>query len=79
MNSYIFVNGVEIYEFKAKDSEINATPLFSDNVSNNFSVDNTRKTKSYVYVYNFSVDYDGIDVDDILGIHKYITKRYVIK
>ena len=26
-NSYIFVNGVEIYKFKAKDSEINAAPL----------------------------------------------------
>ena len=28
MGEYIFVNGVEIYKFKAKDSEINAVPLF---------------------------------------------------
>ena len=26
-NSYLFVNGTEIYEFKAKDSEIVASPL----------------------------------------------------
>ena len=26
VNSYSFVNGVEIYKFKAKDSEINAAP-----------------------------------------------------
>ena len=26
-NSYLFVNGTEIYKFKAKDSEIVATPL----------------------------------------------------
>ena len=28
-NSYLFVNGTEIYKFKAKDSEIVATPLCS--------------------------------------------------
>ena len=26
-NSYLFVNGTKIYKFKAKDSEIMATPL----------------------------------------------------
>ena len=26
-NSYLFVNGIEIYKFKAKDSEIVASPL----------------------------------------------------
>ena len=28
VNSYILVNGVEIYKFNAKDSETNAAPLF---------------------------------------------------
>ena len=27
------------------------------------------------YVYDFSVDYDGTDVDDILVIHKYLMKK----
>ena len=32
-NSYLFVNGTEIIKFKAKDSEIVATPLCLGNIS----------------------------------------------
>ena len=32
-NSYLFVNDTEIYKFKAKDSEIVASPLFLGNIS----------------------------------------------
>ena len=32
-NSYLFVNGTEIYKFKAKDSEIVETPLCLGNIS----------------------------------------------
>ena len=42
-NSYLFVNGTEIHKFKAKYSEIVATPLCLGNVSKDFSVDNTKK------------------------------------
>ena len=31
-NSYLFVNGTEIYKFKAKDSEIVASPLCLGNI-----------------------------------------------
>ena len=31
-NSYLFVNGTEFYKFKAKDSEIAATPLCVGNI-----------------------------------------------
>ena len=34
-NSYLFVNGTEIYKFKAKDSEIVASPLCLGNISKN--------------------------------------------
>ena len=44
-NSYLFVNGTEIIEFKAKDSEIVATPLCLRNVSKDFSVYNIKKTE----------------------------------
>ena len=40
-----------------------------------FSVDNIKKTGIHGYVYDFSVDYDNIDVDEILDIHKYLTKK----
>ena len=32
-NSYLFVNGTKIYKFKAKDSEIVASPLCLGNIS----------------------------------------------
>ena len=32
-NRYLFVNGIEIYKIKAKDSEIVATPLCLENIS----------------------------------------------
>ena len=31
-----------------------------------------RKTEFNDYVYDFSVDYNAIDVDDILDIYKYL-------
>ena len=77
-NSYLFVNGTKIHRFKAKDSEINAIPLCLGNVSKDFSVDNMKKTGFYGYVYDFSVDYDIIAVDDILDIHKYLMKKHGI-
>ena len=74
-NSYLFVNGTEIHKFKAKDSEIVATPLCLGNISKDFSVDNMKKTGLNGYVYDFSVNYDAIAVDDILDIHKYLMKK----
>ena len=34
-----------------------------------------KKTGSYGYLYDFSVDYDAIAVDDILEIRKYLIKK----
>ena len=74
-NSYIFVNGVEIHKFNAKDSEINAIQLCLGNISKDFFVDNMKKTELNGYVYDFGVDYDAIAVDDIIDIHKYLMKK----
>ena len=64
-NSYLFVNGTESVKFKAKDSEIVATPLCLRNITKEFSEYNTKKTGLNEYVYDFSVDYDAIAVADI--------------
>ena len=74
-NSYSFVNGTEIYKFKAKDSEIVASPLCLGNISKDWSTDNMKRTGFNGYVYDFSVDYDATDVDDIVDIHKYLIKK----
>ena len=74
-NSYLFVNGTEIYKFKAKYSEIVASPLFLGNISEDWSADNLKKTGFNGYSYDFSSDYDATDVDDTVNIHKYLMKK----
>ena len=74
-NSYLFVNGTEIIKFKAKDSEIVATPLCLENISKDWTLDNMKRKGVNGYVYDFSVDYDDIAVDDILDIHKCLMKK----
>ena len=73
--SYLFVNGREIIKCKVKDSEIAVYPLCSGNISKDWSVNNLKKTGLKGYVYDFSVDYDGIEVSDILDIHKYLMEK----
>ena len=41
-NSYLFVNGKEIMKFKAKDSEIGASPICLGNISKDWSEDNMK-------------------------------------
>ena len=71
----MFVNGTEIHKFKAKDSEIAASPLCLGNISKDWSVDNMKKTGFTVYVNDFSVGYDDIKVDNIKDIHMYLMKK----
>ena len=74
-NSYLFVNGTEIYKFKTKDSAIVVSPLCLGNISKDWSIDNMKKIEFNGCVYNFSVDYDSTNVDDIKDIHKYLMKK----
>ena len=67
-NSYLFVNGTEIYKFKAKDSETAATPLCLGNISKDWSVDNMKDIGLNGYVFYFSVDYDAVPVGYILDV-----------
>ena len=63
-NSYLFVNVTEMYKFKTKDSMIVATPSCLGNISEDWSVDYMKRTGLRGYVYDFSVDYEAITVDD---------------
>ena len=74
-NSYLFVNDTEIYKLKAKDSEIVPSPLCLGNISKDWSINNLKKTGFTGYVYDFSVDYNVTDVDDIEDIHKYLMNK----
>ena len=74
-NGYLFVNGTEIIKFKAKDSKFVASALCLGYISKDWSTDNMRKSSFTVYLYDFSVGYNAIDVDDIKDIHKYLKKK----
>ena len=71
-NSYLFVSGTEMYKFKAKDSEIVTSPLCLGNISKDWSADIMKMTGFAGYVYDFAVDYNAIDIEDI---HKYLMKK----
>ena len=82
-NNNLFVNGVKIYKFKAKDSELTAYPFFFLNISKDFLGDNVKEARLIDYVYGFSVDFYSIDVKNNLDIHSYfysyLMKRNGIK
>ena len=72
------MNGTEIIKFKAKDSEIVPSSLCSGNISKDWSIDNMKKSGFNGYAYDFSVDYNVTDVDDIKDIHKYLIKKMIL-
>ena len=74
-NSYLFVNCTEIIKFKAKVSNIIATPLCLGKISKDWSLDHIKDTGLNGYVYDFSVDFNSNGVDDIKDIHKYLMKK----
>ena len=76
-NSYLFLNATEIYKFKPKDSEIVATPLCLGKISKDWLIDNLKNIDFNGYVYDFSVDYVAITVNDIKDIHKYLMKKII--
>ena len=82
-NSYLFVNGTEIYKFKAKDSEILASPLCLGNISKDWSTDNMTKTGLNEYVYEFNVDYSdfgAVNPDEAIPfVYDYLMAKYYIK
>ena len=67
MHSYMFVNGVEVYNFKAKDSEINAASLCLGNVS---------KILNYT---DMSMIFQSIMIVLMLDIYKYLMKKHNLK
>ena len=74
-NSYLFVNGTEIFKFKAKDYEIVPYSLCLGNISKDWTNDNMKETGFNGYIYDFSTDYNAINKSDLLDIHKYLMKK----
>ena len=72
-NSYLFINGKEIYKFKTSNKNVNLpTRFFLRSISNKLGAIDFKEVWLKENVFHFSVDYNTIDKSDILNIHKYL-------
>ena len=79
-NSYLFVNGTQELKFKAKNDQILKEKLCAGNLSGDWTVANLTKTGLYGNVYDFVVDYQGIDgVKQIYDMHRYLMTKHGVK
>ena len=79
-DSYVFVNGKEIFNFKADNKNVNfSTQFCPGTISSGFSATKFREVSLKGNVYDFSVNYNSIDKSNILKIHKYLLVKYNLK
>ena len=74
----MFDNGTEIHKFTATNSEIVPNNFCLGNVSKDYSASSMKKNWNLMVIHDLSVDYDAIDVDDILDIHKHLMKKMTL-
>ena len=75
-NSYLFVNGKEIFKFKSDIRNANFSTQFCLGImSNGFSATASTEVSLNGNVFDFSVYYNSIDKSDILNIHKYLMTK----
>ena len=77
-DSYLFVNGKQGLEFKAKDDQIVKEILCLGNISDDWTTSNTEKTGFWGEIYDFAVDYTSTNIGDIYNIHRYLMKKHNI-
>ena len=73
-NSFLFVNATKICQFKAKYSEIKGYIPCLGNILKTFTINNMKKSGLKGSVKIFSADFNPIDTNDILDIHRYLMK-----
>ena len=79
-NTYLFVNGQEIFKFKVDNKNVNIWTQFClGSISNGFHAIESSEVSLGGNVHSFSVNYNAIDNADILHIHKYLMDNNNIK
>ena len=78
-NSYLFANGRQELNFKAKDVQIRNEKLCIGNLSSEWTTSESEKTGLYRNIYDFVVDYKTINgVKPIYDMHRYLMKKHNI-
>ena len=73
-SSYLFVNGEEIYKFKANNVNY-PTQFCLGSISNTFDLFESKEVCLKGIVHYVSVDYNAIAMGDILDIQKYLMEK----
>ena len=76
-NYILFVNATKRYQFKAKDSEVKKSLVFSK--WKLFRQQHEKNKIKWVCVHDFSVDFKAFGISDIDNIHKYLINCCDIK
>ena len=72
----MFVNGKQIFKFKADNKNVNFPTQFCfGSISNGFSANESEEVSLSENVYDFSVNFNSTDKSDILNIHKYLITK----
>ena len=77
-DSYLFVNGKQELEFKAKDDQIVREILCLGDISDDWTIANAQKAGFWGEIYDFAVDYTSTNIGDINNIHRYLMKKHNI-
>ena len=78
-NSYLLVNGNQEFKFKSFVNYLDRNLLCVGNISSDWSLINGTKTGLYGNVYDFAVDYVGINNGKtIYEFHRYLMKKHSI-
>ena len=74
--SFLFLNGVQQYKFKADKNEIVARILNLGSISDNSVLHYSHTMNGNIY--SFALDYELPTIDKIQIIHKYLMKKHNI-
>ena len=78
-NSYLFVNGRQELNFKAKTDQLVKEKLCIGNLSDQWTTSESEKTGVYGRIYDFVVDYEQISgVKAIYDMHRYLITKHNI-
>ena len=74
-NRFLYGDATIIYQFKTKDSKIKPYPWCLSNISKDITINNMKKTGLRGAIELFLFDYNAIDTNNILDIHRYLMKE----
>ena len=78
--SYLFINSRQELKLKCKTDQLVKEKLCLGNLSDQWTINESKKTGLYENIYDFVVDYEQIvGVEPIYDFHKYLMIKHNIK